>query len=131
MPSLPPQNEGVNMPPETAHSAEKGPTRFETRVVLHEDITPLSVDEFLGRRERVPAWQVAAYCNCCDAGCDCGCIEECRLTAHRRAAGLGPISRPAAEPCSSCLGVPPCFTCQRPTRPGVTGSADERPGGGA
>jgi hypothetical protein len=25
------------------------------------------------------------FCNCCATDCDCGCVEDCRLVAHRPA----------------------------------------------
>lgn len=38
--------------------------------------------------DRISAALVADLCHCCAPGCDCGCIEDCRLQRHRDAAGL-------------------------------------------
>jgi len=34
------------------------------------------------------------YCHCCGEGCDCGCINDCRVLSHRRAAGIPDDQKP-------------------------------------
>lgn len=34
------------------------------------------------------------FCHCCAAGCDCGCVLDCRVLNHRRAAGLPDDQKP-------------------------------------